>query len=171
MKSPLIAYSALPTKLLIPSQGIIFVPTCLHCFKPWQGVPISDTYGGKAVLDWNGEPLFAELAILRMVQSSGWQGVWIDTYRRKFRQHLPPAYCDLPLDAQDFLDRANKGEKWNSGCPDVFAWNDGEYLLIEAKRKGKDLVRNSQIHWLESALTTVPVESFLLFEWTVSVSS
>jgi hypothetical protein len=29
----------------------------------WAGPPIANTYGNKAVVDWKGEPLFAELAI------------------------------------------------------------------------------------------------------------
>jgi len=41
----------------------------LSCrFPKWQGAPILDTYGGKAVLDYHGEPVFAELFTLRMLQ-------------------------------------------------------------------------------------------------------
>jgi hypothetical protein len=37
---------------------------------------------------------------------------------------------------------------------------------VEAKRRGKDRIRNSQRKWLETALTSgVPLESFLIFEW------
>jgi len=44
--------------------------------KLWNGAPVPDTYGGKAVLDYNGQPLFAELVVLRMLEGDGWEGVW-----------------------------------------------------------------------------------------------
>jgi hypothetical protein len=166
--NPLLRHLALPIELSLPSSRVVSISTCFHCFKLWQGDPLQDTYGGKAILDCNGEPLFAELAILRMLQASGWQGVWIDTYRRKFRQFLPPHSCDLPPHAQDFLSRAKAGQRWHSGCPDVLAWNDASYLFVEAKRSRKDSIRKTQLRWLESALTTLPLELFLVFEWAVS---
>ncbi len=153
----------------LPSGMVVPVATCFRHFKLWRGSPILDTYGGKAVLDYNGEPLFAELAILRLIQEGGWQGVWIDTFRQKFRQSLPPHSCDLPPRAQSFLDQANQGRKWRSGCSDVLAWDDGRYLFVEAKHKGKDRIRKTQREWLESALNSgVPLESFLIFEWSIS---
>jgi hypothetical protein len=121
------------------------------------------------VLDYDGEPLFAELAILRLIQAHGWQGVWIDNWRKKFRQLFPPHACDLSSQAQDFLDRVNQGRKWRRGCFDVLAWHDGQYLFVEAKRKGHDAIRNSQKEWLESALNSgLSPESFLVFEWGIS---
>jgi hypothetical protein len=79
-----------PTTLKLPSGDSVSVPRC-HClFRLWQGKPIQDTYGGKAILEFDGEPVFAELAILGTLQRAGWDGVWVDTYRRKFRRSLPP---------------------------------------------------------------------------------
>lgn len=139
---------------------------CFHNFELWKGQPISDTYGGKALLDCHGEPLFAELAILRLIQTQGWQGVWIDTYSKRFRQFLPPHACDLPQHAQRFLDRANGGQKWRSGCPDVLAWSEGQYLFVEVKRKRRDKILKSQRRWLDEAIHAgIPAECFLVFEW------
>ena len=167
--NPLLGYSTSPLELLLPSGRVVSIAACFRCFKLWRGTPIRDTYGGKAVLDYNGEPLFAELAILRLIQDNGWQGAWIDTYRKRFRQSLPPHFCDLPPHAQDFLDKANQGRKWRSGCSDVLAWSDGRYLFVEAKRRGQDAIRDTQREWLESALNSgLPLESFLIFEWGIS---
>jgi hypothetical protein len=167
-ENPLGTLSSSPLEIRLPSRGSIFMPTCFHSFKAWKGHPISDTYGGKAVIDCDGEPLFAELAILRMIQAKGWKGVWIDTYRRKFRQSLPPQSCELPEHAQAVLERASAGHKWRPGCFDVFGWKDGQYLFAEAKRKGKDAIRETQFNWLESALDSgLPLESFLIFEWGI----
>lgn len=44
-----------------------------------------DTYSGKDILDMDGEPAFAEIAILKLLEADGWDGVWVDTYSRIFR--------------------------------------------------------------------------------------
>jgi hypothetical protein len=146
----------------------VSLAVCFDNFKLWKGQSIPDTYGGKAVLDCHGEPLFAELAILRLIQTQGWQGVWADTYRQKFRQFMPPRSCGLPEHAQAFLDRVNVRRKWPAGCPDVLAWGEGQYLFVEAKQKRKDRIRKTQLVWLESALNSgLPLECFLIFEWGI----
>jgi len=58
-------------------------------FKKWRGNTIKDNYNGKAVIDFQGEPLFAELAVLRLYQQKGWNGVWVGCYRKKFRANVP----------------------------------------------------------------------------------
>ncbi|HEV2233968.1 MAG TPA: hypothetical protein VGV68_11245 [Terriglobia bacterium] len=167
--NPLSAYSTSPLDVLLPSGRIVSIARCFHEFKRWQGLPTPDTYGGKAVLDSNGEPLFAELAILRLIQEEGWQGVWIDTFRRKFRQYLPPHFCALPPHAASFLERANQGREWPGGCWDVLSWSDGRYLFVEAKRRGKDAILDTQSEWLESVLDSgIPVDWFQIFEWGIS---
>jgi hypothetical protein len=47
-------------------------------FEAWRGPAIAHTYGNKPVLDWHGEPLFAELVVLRQWQARGWDGAWVD---------------------------------------------------------------------------------------------
>ena len=73
----------------LPSDGQVLIRKYFLEFKEWQGAPIPNTYDGKAIIDWNGEPVFAELAVLRLFQSHGWDGVWVDSYRRKYRTGLP----------------------------------------------------------------------------------
>jgi hypothetical protein len=112
-------------------------------FKPWGGAPIADTYGGKAVLDWHGEPVFAELAIVRLCQSDGFDAVWIDTYGKRFRSSISEEYV-LPRNAQTLLNKVivcNDGRR--QGCWDVLAWSGEKYIFIESKRKGKDHIRQS----------------------------
>jgi hypothetical protein len=159
-------------ELALPSGTVISVPVCFRFFERWQGKPICDDYGHKAVLDMNGEPLFAELAILRLIQAGGWQAVWIDTYGKRFLQSLPQSRrspsCDLPAHAAKLLGQANADQKWHKGCPDVLAWSEGSYLFVEAKRRGRDAILKTQLHWLESARAVVPLDSILIFEWDVS---
>lgn len=56
---------------------------------PWRGGQIKNDYNGKAVLDYNGQPLFGELAVLKQYNRDGYDGVWIDNYGKKYRQNLP----------------------------------------------------------------------------------
>src|SRR3990167_8681219 len=132
------------------------IPIQKYCleFKEWKGVPISNTYNGKAVIDWNGEPLFAELAVLRLFQSHGWNGVWVDSYRRKFRVGLPDVVepIEIPQKQRDLIDsiRAKTGKF--GGCWDVLVWKGGATLFLELKRQKKDAVQSTQTEWLESSL-------------------
>src|ERR1700682_60404 len=71
--------------LVLPSGIAVAVPKATPQFLAWGGQPPGDTYGGKQILDFKGRPAFAELAILWALCEQGWEGVWIDTYRRAFR--------------------------------------------------------------------------------------
>jgi hypothetical protein len=126
-----------------------------------------DTYGGKAVLDSGGKPVFAELAILEVLRKTGWDGVWVDTYRKKFRRSMPPESCELPSRAEKLYERirrANGGK--TSGCFDVFAWKKGGYLFVESKRKSKDSIQKTQKAWVEAALASgIGIDSLLICEW------
>jgi hypothetical protein len=140
-------------------------------FQLWTGKSVSETYGGKAVLDSNGEPLFAELAILRLLEKDGYKGVWVDTYRKCFRDAMPPAVCELPVPAREVYDRIVAANGGTSGCWDVIAWKDGEYLFIESKRKGKDRMRKSQLCWRDAAIRAgLKPDSFHICEWDIEAS-
>lgn len=133
-------------------------------------MPPGGTYGGKTVLDVNGEPVFAELGILRAFQRDGWDGVWVDTYRRRYRVVFwgDPEGVKPPREQQEFLDAIHSRAGTRSGCWDVFCWKHEFRLFAEAKRVGKDASRERQIKWLAAALELgVPVFSFLIVEWSV----
>src|SRR6266481_2550432 len=172
--NPLTRHSIISSlELKLPSGESARIPKCSRLFMRWQGTPIPDTYGGKAVLNFNREPIFAELAmlaelaILGALQEGGWDGVWVDTYRRKFRRSMPPACCDLPHHAQELYERicrANRGK--TSGCFDVLAWKGGDYLFVESKRRSKDSIRPTQKAWIQAALNSgVAIDSLLICEW------
>jgi len=134
---------------------------------PWCGPPIADDYGGKAVLDYFGEPLFAELVILRHFEAVGWRGVWVDTYRRRTRVSLTDD-LPLPTERRELLDRVADRAGMPHGCFDVFAWSESGVAFAEAKRSGRDRIRTSQVRWLSAALDVgVPLDSFLVVEWSV----
>lgn len=151
-----------------PNLGVVAVPKASASFRVWSGARLADDYGGKAALDYEGEPLFAELVILRHFQKAGWQGVWIDTYRRRTLVSLTQE-VSLPPERRALLDQIAARAGNNNGCFDVFAWRDDHVAFAESKRSGRDRIRPSQVRWVAAALHVgVPLESLLVVEWSLS---
>jgi len=139
-------------------------------FERWKGPKIKDDYNGKAVLDYNDEPLFAELVVLRKFQESGYDGVWVDNYRNTFKKELPEKNFkyELPDRIAGIFNELVKANGGRSGCWDLLCWNDKEIKFIELKRKNHDAIRESQIRWLENALQHgINQDSFLIVEWDI----
>lgn len=139
----------------------------LH-FDEWKGEPIPNTYNGKAVIDWNGEPVFAELAVLRLFQSQGWEGVWVDSYRRKYRVGLPDVTepVELPEKQKQLIESIREKTGRSGGCWDVLVWSGENVLFIELKRSKKDRIQASQVQWLEESLKIgLKTMNFALIEW------
>lgn len=142
----------------------------LH-FNEWKGAPIPNTYNNKPVIDWNGEPVFAELAVLRLFQSHGWEGVWVDSYRRKHRIGLPDVAepVELPQKQKELIDAIRTKTGRSGGCWDVFVWKGENVLFVELKRQKKDSIRETQIRWLEKSLDYgLTAENFAFIEWVMS---
>lgn len=142
---------------------------CPYTFRVGSSIPdLQASYGKKPVCNFNGEMVVAEIAVLRLLQEAGWNGVWVDPWqnKNKYRNALPPQCCELPAHAQEFLNRISGSKKWPRGCWDVFAWKDERYLFVECKRKGRDSLRPGQKKWLASALKSgIPQSSFIIFDW------
>jgi hypothetical protein len=166
---PLLHAQSIET-IRLPSGHTVVIPKATPTFDRWTGDPIEDTYGGKAVLDYAGEPVFAELAILRALQESGWDGVWVDTYRRRYRvgYWAENDKVALPREQEALLERIYEGAGASRGCWDVFCWKEGQRLFAEAKRQDRDRIRDTQRRWLEAALNVgLLEESFLIVEWSM----
>jgi hypothetical protein len=146
------------------------VPKCALSFEPWRGEPCGSDYGGKMFVEVNGECLFAELGILRLLARTGWWGVWVDTYRRRYRQvmpHVADGSRVLPEPHSTLFNNIAiaSGRPW-SGSWDVFAWRATDCAFVESKRHRRDSMRPSQYAWLAAALTVgVTLEQFLVVEW------
>ena len=156
--------------LSLPSGRNVDVPKASPAFKQWQGEMPDDTYGGKMVLDADGEPAFAELLILRHLEQAGWNGVWIDTFRQTYRRYYwsDDSKITLPERVQQSLDVITDANGSASGCFDVCAWTEERLLFAEAKREHHDAIRETQKEWLESALKMgLPTNSFLIVEWSL----
>ena len=158
-------------EMALLTEQVISIPKARLVFEPWRGEPLLDTYGGKQVIDSNGKPVFAELAILKILQDEGWEGAWIDTYHKK-KWIAIEQRGELPPDKNEFLEQIYRSAGARSGCFDVYCWRNEQILFAEAKRKGRDRIRETQRRWLTVALVSgVPVESFLIVEWNLAEAS
>jgi hypothetical protein len=114
--------------------------------------------------------VFAELAVLRLFQREGWDGVWVDSYRQKYRVGYweEGAEVDLPPEREELLMQVYRKAGGRKGCWDVYCWKGGVVVFAESKRRTRDGTRETQLRWMEAALAVgVPLERFLLVEWSL----
>jgi hypothetical protein len=148
-------------------------------FKKWRGAAPQYTFGGKPIIDYNGKPMFAELAILEEATKGGWSARWVETYGTHGRV---PYYFTSWLDAhlkQQIVKPLNdpkiehllanisvaNGDSYD-GCWDVLARSTEKVLFIESKHRGRDRIRDTQIKWLSSAIRLgLSKDNFLIAEW------
>ena len=140
------------------------LPKTTPQFSAWNGPIPFDRYGGKAILDFCGEALFAELMILRLFEEEGWSGVWVDTYRHCFRRN-PVTKVAIPKERLRMFEQLQEAAGAKSGCFDVFVWKEEMTVFAESKCSGHDKMRPTQIRWLEATLRFgLPIGSFLIVE-------
>lgn len=155
------------------------IPKCSLALKKWRGAEIKESFGNKPFVDINGEGMFAELAIQKLFEKSGWSARWIETYGTpanapKYlmewkdipfvnQKHFPISYQRI-TDILASISRCNNNTY--SGAWDVLGWTDERLLFAEAKRKRQDKVRPSQVNWFNAAIKAgLKAENFLIVEW------
>ena len=151
------------------ASGAVEVPRCLWWFPSWTGEPLRDTYGGKALVECEGSPVFAEVAMIQVLKQHGFAGaVWVDSYGQCFRHAMPPAKCELRGQAREVYQRIVTINGGRGGCWDILAWNSEGVFFVECKRTGKDRMRLNQFDWLESALKAgLRADHFAICEWEI----
>ncbi len=159
------------------------IPVVHKLFKEWQGPAITNTFGGKPLVDYQGVPMFAELAIQRLAVESGWQSRWVETYSMKskapyfFTDWIDAKLGEQPLDPitditqTDLLTQVAKlNDSSYYGCWDVIAWSDEKLLFLESKRSKKDSIRSTQLAWVEAGMATgLSADNFLIVQWGFSL--
>src|SRR5215213_763706 len=153
--------------LHLPSGLDVQIPKAAPVFRVWSGEFTGDTYGNKPLLDVDGVPMFAELAILRLFQKDGWNGVWVDSFGKKYRTSWgEEGVVRLSGDKLQLLKAIHERAGSASGCFDVFCWKDDAVIFAESKRRSKDEIRQTQLIWLEAAMQTgLDASAFLIVEW------
>jgi hypothetical protein len=163
-------------KLELPSTRTLELPRCQPQFDEWAGPTPGFTFGKKRFLTYDGQPVFAELLILRLLEASGWTGTWISTYggRTKFLNEMPQdsflgrSSIRLPEPQSLLLNKIQRRSNQRGGCFDVFAWQGGRNLFCEAKKSKEDRISPNQRRWIDAAIIQgVPLDSLLIVEWSV----
>jgi len=171
--------------LLLPSGARVDVGVATPTLPRWTGSASIDSFGGKPLFDSSGIPFFAELWILRLLESAGWSGRWVATYAAPKRaprllQGWNPrgikSQISVPIDdvaaAADLKKVASANGCSFAGCWDVYAWRGSARVFVDAKQARKDRIRSTQLRWLESALRAgFGPGSFLIVEWKARASS
>lgn len=161
---------AVPVTLII-GKRIVDVPGVFLRFPKWEGEPFADDFGKKAagMVQLDGEHLFPELAVLRLLEREGWSGRWVNTYGAKGEvwKYLTE-WRDVPRQEQrnrpieeaeprQLLAQVagmNKPKRYG-GCWDVYAWRGSDYAFFQCRRgapKSGDEVKAGLVDWLRSAL-------------------
>ena len=146
---------------------------CNPIFRTWKG-PTGFSFGNKRFLEYKKQPVFAEILILRLLESAGWNGVWVEPYGGfKFLREMPKdtklGGVEIPAMQNAFL-RSLKKAVGKGGIFDVFAWRDNEFIFCESKEQGKDKFQDTQTRWIKSVLELgVPRENLLIVEWSASL--
>lgn len=168
-----------PRRMHLPSGREVSLPLATTTFRTWPAEVSIDTWGGKAVLDVNGEQTFAEVAVLRMFQESGWEARWLEAYNAapgwpivldawaatgiKACKRVPIADPRVEETLRQVI--ANNDGKCR-GCWDVVAWRGEALVLVEVKRTRQDRISKNQKRWVDAALDAgLSPEAFLIVEW------
>lgn len=160
------------TIVSLPSGNKATLPLYNIVFKKWIGKSPDFDYGKKPFVDYNGKPVFAELAILKLFIDLGWNGVWVENYGgTHFLKDMPNNWklaknnISIPKDKEILLKSIWKAGK-TTACFDVFVWKNNNILFCESKHKGKDKLTKAQIKFIEGALSCgIPEKSFAIIEW------
>jgi hypothetical protein len=179
----------LKTPITLPAGRVINeVPAVFMRFPRWAGESFLDDFGKKAsaMIEIDGEHLFAELAVLRLLENNGWSGRWVNTYSGRgevwkyltewrdvprAEQKMRPIEDAEPRQVLARIAGLNKPARY-AGCWDTFAWKGSDFAFLECKRtapKYKGLMKSEQEDWLRSALylgdPRVRIDSFCFVQW------
>ena len=128
----------------------------------------------------DGFPTFAELLVVHRLRAAGWTSAWASVFGglrfiESWQWNEPqPIVHPLPPHVRKVIDKiagtrqsmTNRTKPSHSGVPDVIAWRDHDFLLIECKRRNEDQMRRTQEEWFHSAvLTGLDILMLGIFEW------
>lgn len=152
-------------------------------FQQMEKTTIKEDFGGKAIIDFNNNPMFAEIAIVNMLIKSGWEARWIETYGRPKNNPKILSSWDFnkkykdqtedPIKDKITLRHLSKISKLNnnsySGCWDVIGWKGKKILFLESKKRNEDNIRETQKKWLICGLKSgLSINNFIIVEWQFS---
>ena len=150
------------------AKQTIEILTMLRREHLWNN-PIPESFRSvpnKPILQFNGQPAWAEFILLRLLERGGWNGAWVKNWGGRAFWSNPLQPIELSLSAKALFRRIEKRTGACGGCWDILAWRGDDFLFIESKQHGRDRLRFTQQTWIESALEEgIPLSSFAIVEW------
>jgi len=123
----------------LPSGGTAALPVCKPVFSKWNHKPPAFDFGKKPIVDHDGRPVFAELALLNLLHAAGCDGVWVQAFGGTHFLHDMPSdwklasqHVDIPFERERLL-RTIWEKAQTTACFDLFAWNHADILFCESK--------------------------------------
>ena len=149
-------------------------------FSLWTGPSPGSSYGGKAILNFNGEPAFAEIGIINTIRHH-WAAVWLSQsfgkviprnayWNNAAKPNVPTSVLDLIRDAH-----AARGDT-HRGTWDIIAWpreqnspSLSELRFIESKRRRHDEIDEWQVAWYNHLRSKgLSRNAFMIVEWELA---
>jgi len=152
-------------KLVDYAGDEIVVDKYCTTFDSYQGDKKIHAYKKKEIVSVEDKPTYAEFAALSLFRREGWNGMWVDGYRRKKWSDLSeearyPDSIDVLLDSL----RSITGRR--GGVFDLILWRGETILFIELKRLKRDQIRANQVDWVRAALSSgIDLRCFAILEW------
>jgi hypothetical protein len=182
----------LTNPFLTPSgERVAELPSVFVRFPVWRGAAFVDDLGKKtaAMIDLDGEHLFPELAVLRLLERDGWEGRWIHTTSKGEISTYLTDWKDVPRQEQRsrpiqhdgaralLYAIADRSGNRYGGCWSVFAWRENRYAFFDAKRqnaKDKETLKPAQAAWVRAALSLrqqlMTARDFAVVQWDYRTS-
>lgn len=167
LRVPLAEYITMPIGTVIQEVRGVYLR-----LPRWTGEPFADDFGKKAaaMVELDGEHLFAELAVLRLLARQGWDGRWVSTFStgkeiwkylvdwrpeltRQEQRNRPIEEAE-PRQLMARVAGLNRPNRY-ADCWDLFAWRESQFAFFQCKRgkpNGKEELKKSQVEWLRWAL-------------------
>lgn len=163
-------------------NGELSLPTSNYSFIFQEKNALTNNLG-KILVNFDGKPMFAELAIRQILDNNGFDARWVATPSRlpenmlyltdwvdkgkRFddNQITVPLNYECQREMEHIKQIRGDGQTYK-GCWDIVAWKNQKIHFIETKHKGKDRPNKNQKSWyLAARKVNIPKENLLVVEW------
>jgi hypothetical protein len=164
----LAATSVRPMSVPLQSTGrLVQVPAYLRPEAPWTGpLPTAHkTIPNKPAFDFEGQALYPEFVVLRLLERDGWGAAWRKNWGGTAFWRDIGEVVEPPPRARAVFDQVSE-RAGHAGAWDIFAWRGRQVLFVESMPVGIDRVTAYQARWLDTALSMgVPLACFAIVEY------
>jgi hypothetical protein len=164
------ASSVAEAPAVLPStRRIVQLPVYIRAETPWTGTQArrSGPIPNKPLYTLDGQPIYPELLVVRLLERAGWGAAWRKTwnvvaYWRDVNETVEPGAMALSI-VQQVCRQAGYDGSW-----DILAWRDRELRLLSSRAAGGQRVSAYMADWLDTALRMgLPLGCFAVVEHQV----